>query len=175
MISYFSNVPQLTVVKQNVLKICCFNHNYCWLLLKNHFFALPKVVQQQFTGEVGEFIFFQCIVSSGCHIAIGWFFTELFKIITGDNFLRQCMHNSNTRHINRHIKHQHYYSSLHMGRQDHSVRDTQADNKDFLTTLPYSTLALLTFGWFLFNQPISPETTLRSLIRTFGDNWCKFL
>jgi len=25
-----------------------------WILLKNHFFALPKVVRQQFIGEVGR-------------------------------------------------------------------------------------------------------------------------
>jgi len=51
--------------------------------LKNHFSALPKVVRQQFVGEVGKFVASRCQVSSGHRIPkviiiIGKFFTELF-------------------------------------------------------------------------------------------------
>jgi len=44
-------------------------------------FTLRSVVQQQFQGEVGTFIFFLCQVSSGCCspvIKICWFFTDLY-------------------------------------------------------------------------------------------------
>jgi len=52
--------------------------------LKNHCFAIPKVVWQEFVGEVGTVIFFHCQVSLGCCIpkiiTIGRLFMELNKV-----------------------------------------------------------------------------------------------
>ena len=78
----------------NLWKISCLietDVEYCW---KKIIFALPKVVRQQFVGEVGKFVTFWCQVFWGCCIPkivkIDWFWRNFFTKKIG-HFVRHML------------------------------------------------------------------------------------
>jgi len=60
-------------------------------IVEKSLFALPKVQQQQFVGEVGTFMFFWCQVSSGwcTPIFLNWWIFH--RVIKKRTFLRHSI------------------------------------------------------------------------------------